>query len=185
MAFDRDELVERLADALADNPGCTMKELAEAVGISKASLHRIYTNKENICQILVDKERQIFADIQVVLQRTDSDWLADLQEIIGLLADNGPFVRCMGRETLPVQLTEEEWDHIDQKLTGFFRKGREAGLLQGDFSSTDMNDIFIGLITGLIESMGMRQSSPGKVKRIVYEALLGGIYRPLEISTKK
>ncbi len=185
MAFDRDELVEKLADALADNPGCTMKELAEAVGISKASLHRIYTNKENICQILVDKERQILADVCEVLQREKSDWLADLQEIIGLFADNAPFVRCMGRETLPVQVTEAEWERFDQVLTGFFRRGKEAGLLQGDFSSTDMNDIFFGLVTGLIETMGMRQSSPGAVKRIVYEALLGGIYRPLEILTKK
>ncbi|SHK49422.1 transcriptional regulator, LacI family [Selenomonas ruminantium] len=181
MAFDRDELVEKLADALADNPGCTMKELAEAVGISKASLHRIYTNKANICQLLVEKERQVLADVSAVLKRENSDWLDDLQDIIGLFADNGPFVRCMGRETLPVQVTEAEWDAFDQELTAFFRKGREAGLLQGDFSSTDMNDIFFGLITGLIESMGMRKSSPGAVKRIVYEALLGGIYRPLTI----
>lgn len=181
MAFDRDELVEKLADALADNPGCTMKELAEAVGISKASLHRIYTNKANICQLLVEKERQVLADVSAVLKRENVDWLENLQDIIGLFADNGPFVRCMGRETLPVQVTEAEWDEFDQELTAFFRKGREAGLLQGDFSSTDMNDIFFGLITGLIESMGMRKSNPGAVKRIVYEALLGGIYRPLSI----
>ena len=87
----------------------------------------------------------------------------------------------MGRETLPGQVSEEEWDAFDRELSGFFRRGKEKGILQGDFSSTEMNDIFFGLITGLIESMSMRQSNPRAVKRIAYDALLGGIYRPLSL----
>lgn len=68
MAYDRDELLAKMADALADNPGCTMKELAETVGISKASLHRIYTNKENICQQLGEKEQEILKDLKAVIK---------------------------------------------------------------------------------------------------------------------
>lgn len=98
------------------------------------------------------------------------------------MADNAPFVRCMGRETLPGQVSEAEWEDFDKDLSGFFRRGKEEGILKGDFSSTEMNDIFFGLITGLIESMSMRQSNHRAVKRIAYDALLGGIYRPLDIS---
>lgn len=181
MAFDRNELLEKLADALADNPGATMKELAETAGISKASLHRIYTNKENICRLIVDKNREIFREFVVIMQHSGADWLADLQRAIDLLVDNSAYVRYLGRDVFWTEVTEAEWDVIDQEITGFFRKGKELGVVRGDFSSTDMNDIFIGLITGMVESMGMRKSSPGAVKRIVYEALLGGIYRPLTI----
>ncbi len=46
MAFDREELLDRLAMALVANPGSTMQELADSAGISKASLHRIYSTKE-------------------------------------------------------------------------------------------------------------------------------------------
>ncbi|WP_029542512.1 TetR/AcrR family transcriptional regulator [Selenomonas sp. AB3002] len=182
MAYDRDELLAKMADALADNPGCTMKELAETVGISKASLHRIYTNKENICQQFGGKEQEILRDIKAIINEKKSPWLEDLQAIIDILADNAPFVRCMGREPLPGQVSEAEWEEFDKDLSGFFRRGKEEGILKGDFSSTEMNDIFFGLITGLIESMSMRQSNPRAVKRIAYDALLGGIYRPLDIS---
>ena len=181
MAFDREELLEKMAGALADNPGCTIKELADAVGISKASLHRIYTNKQNICELLAAEERMVLREVRELLQEEHEDWLADLQEIIEIFVNNANYVRCMGRETLPCSLSEAEWEEFDGVLTSFFRRGKEAGILLGDFSSTDMNDIFIGLITGVIESMGMRNSNPAVVKRIVYEALLGGIYRPLEI----
>lgn len=180
MAFDRDELLARLAGALAENPGSTMKELAEATGISKASLHRIYTNKENICTLIVQENKRIFQELCAILQSGSPNWLAALQAAIDLLVDNRDYVRCLGRDSFWTEVTEAEWDVFDREITQFFRKGKEAGILQGDFSITDMNDIFIGLVTGMIESMSMRQSSPETVKRIVYEALLGGILRPLE-----
>lgn len=181
MAFDREELLAKLAGALADNPGSTMKELAEATGISKASLHRIYTNKENICTLIVQKNKNIFQQLCAIMQEAEPDWLGALQASIDLLVDNSPFVRCLGRDIFWTDVMEAVWEVFDQEITKFFCKGKEAGIVKSDFSSTDMNDLFIGLVTGMIESMSMRQSSPQTVKRIVYEALLGGIYRPLEI----
>ena len=55
MAFDREELLEKLAMALVANPGSTMKELADSAGISKASLHRIYSTKEKLQTIIIER----------------------------------------------------------------------------------------------------------------------------------
>ncbi len=82
MAFDREALLEKLAMAILQNPGITMGELALHTGISKASLHRIYSTKENLQKIIIDKISEFFLHIHNTINEGSSDFMNDLEKLV-------------------------------------------------------------------------------------------------------
>ena len=175
MAFDRDELLEKLAWALAKNPGSSMKDLAEEVGISKASLHRIYSTRESLCQTLVERTKEIFEGTMKITRREHGDFEADLKELISFHVQHSAFVLFSGRDAFVQMIEEAEWERYDEELAAFFRAGKEAGVWQADFSSEEMRDIFMSLVIGIMEH-NLWDGTYGKsAERLIYRALLGGI----------
>ena len=175
MAFDRDELLEKLARALAKNPGSSMKELAEEVGISKASLHRIYSTRESLCQTLVAQTKNIFDNMIDITSREHNDFLADLKELISFHVENSAFVLFIGRDAFVRMIDEADWVRYDEELAAFFRAGKDAGLLLGDFSSEEMRDIFVSLVVGLLEYSLWGSRSGKAAEGLIYKAVMGGI----------
>lgn len=98
MAFDREELLKKLAMALVANPGSTMQELADSAGISKASLHRIYSTKEKLQATIVEQMRGVFAEIRRTIQKPHEDYMEALRELIAIHCRNSTYVLFIGRD---------------------------------------------------------------------------------------
>ena len=98
MAFDREELLKKLAMALAANPGSTMQELADSAGISKASLHRIYSTKEKLQATIVERVRDVFAEIRRTIQKPHEDYMEALRELVAIHCRNNTYVLFTGRD---------------------------------------------------------------------------------------
>ena len=175
MAYDRDELLTKLARALAQNPGSSMKELAEEAGISKASLHRIYSTRDSLCQTLVEHTTHILVDLMELLRREHHDFDGELKELIAFYVKHDAFVLFIGREAFVQMIDEAVWDSCDEALASFFRGGKEAGAWRADFSSEEMRDIFRSLVVGILEH-NLWDGKYGKTaEKLIYRALLGGI----------
>lgn len=177
MAFDREELLEKLAMALARNPGSTMQELAVSAGISKASLHRIYSTKENLQATIVERMRVVFAEIRQVLRRSHGDYVQDLQELVAVHCRNSTYVLFTGRDDFFAMIREEEWDSYYDDLELFFREGQERGILTLDLSAGVIGDVFISLVTGLLESYLWGHLAQREMEKTILRALLGGIQK--------
>lgn len=175
MAFDREELLEKLAMALARNPGSTMQELAVSAGISKASLHRIYSTKENLQATIVERMRVVFAEIRQVLRRSHGDYVQDLQELVAVHCRNSTYVLFTGRDDFFAMIREEEWDSYYDDLELFFREGQERGILTLDLSAGVIGDVFVSLVTGLLESYLWGHLAQREMEKTILRALLGGI----------
>ena len=175
MAFDREELLEKLAMALVRNPGSTMQELAASAGISKASLHRIYSTKENLQVTIVERMREVFAEIRQILGRPHGDYMHELQELTAVHCRNSTYVLFTGRDDFFDMFGEEEWDSYYDDLEVFFREGQERGILTLDLSAGAIGDVFISLVTGLLESYLWGHLSQREMEKTILRALLGGI----------
>ena len=55
---NEEQLLKHLAVAIVEKPRSTIKELAESVEISKATLHRFCGTRENLQQILTEKSSE-------------------------------------------------------------------------------------------------------------------------------
>lgn len=177
MAFDREELLEKLAMALVANPGSTMKELADSAGISKASLHRIYSTKEKLQTIIIERMQGVFAEIRQSIQKPHEDYMEALRELIHIHCRNSTYILFIGRDDFFDMLKDEEWDDYYNDLEAFFREGQEQGLLTLDFSAGVMGDIFISLVTGLLECHLWGRLTEREMEKTILRAFMGGIVR--------
>ena len=53
--INEEKHLKNLAAAVVENPRSTLKEIAETVGISIATLHRSYGTRENLENLLITK----------------------------------------------------------------------------------------------------------------------------------
>ncbi|MBR6266871.1 MAG: hypothetical protein IKR28_00860 [Selenomonadaceae bacterium] len=74
-------------------------------------------------------------------------------------------------------IREEEWDSYYDDLEAFFREGQERGLLTLDLSAGAIGDVFISLVTGLLEAYLWGHLSKREVEKTILRALMGGIAR--------
>ena len=177
MAFDREELLKKLAMALAANPGSTMQELADSARISKASLHRIYSTKEKLQATIVERVRDVFAEIRRTIQKPHEDYMEALRELVAIHCRNSTYVLFIGRDDFFEMLQDGEWDAYYNDLEIFFREGQERGILTLDFSAGVIGDIFISLVTGLLECRLWGHLTEREMEKTILRALLGGVER--------
>lgn len=177
MAFDREELLEKLAMALVTNPGSTMKELADSAGISKASLHRIYSTKEKLQTIIIERVQSVFDEIRQSIQKPHEDYMEALRELIHIHCCNSTYILFIGRDDFFDMIKDEEWDDYYNDLEAFFREGQEQGLLTLDFSAGVIGAVFISLVTGLLECRLWGHLTEREMEKTILRALMGGVMR--------
>ncbi len=180
MAFDREALLEKLALALIENPGSTMQELADSAGISKASLHRIYSTKEKLQEIIVKRMREVFLEIRQTIQKPHEDYPEALRELVSIHCRNSTYVLFIGRDDFFAMIQDEEWDAYYNDLEIFFREGQSRGFLTLDFSAGVLGDIFISLVTGILECSLWGHLTERDREKTILRALLGGIRKSPE-----
>ncbi len=175
MSYDREELLKKLAMALIMNPGSTMQELAESAAISKASLHRIYSTREKLQAIIVERMRDVFAEIRQEIIKPHEDYMADLRELIAIHCRNSTYVLFIGRDDFFEMIQGEEWDAYYSDLETFFREGQERGILTLDLAAGVIGDVFISLVTGILESRLWGHLAERDMEKTIFRALMGGI----------
>lgn len=175
MSYDREELLKKLAMALVMNPGSTMQELAESASISKASLHRIYSKRENLEAVIVRRMRDVFAEIRTTIQKPHTDYIKDLRELVAIHCHNSTYVLFIGRDDFFEMIQGEEWDAYYSDLETFFREGQERGILTLDLAAGVIGDVFISLVTGILESRLWGHLAERDMEKTIFRALMGGI----------
>ena len=175
MAFDREALLEKLATALVANPGSTMQELADKAGISKASLHRIYSTKEKLQATIVERVRGVFTEIRRTIRKPHEDYREALRDLVAIHCQNSTYVLFTGRDDFFALIGDKQWDDYYNDLEIFFREGQERGILTLDFSAGVIGDIFISLVTGILECSLWGHLTQRELEKTILRALLGGV----------
>lgn len=77
-----ERLIKALAVAIVDRPRATLKELAEAAGVSKATLHRFCGTRDNLVQMLEDHGETVLNQIIQACDLEHAEPLEALQRLI-------------------------------------------------------------------------------------------------------
>src|SRR4051794_19946795 len=65
MAVTREQIMKAAIQHLNENPVASMAQLAEAVGISRATLHRHFSNRDDLMIALGHRAHEQWAQVQV------------------------------------------------------------------------------------------------------------------------
>jgi AcrR family transcriptional regulator len=142
----------------------TMDDLAEELGMSKKTLYVCFPSKSALLKsVLLNK----FDDIETELQRITadcSDVPAALHRLLACVQRHTeeiqpPFVRDIQRDAPEIfQLIERRRQQVIQRHFGkLFERGRRAGILRKDISTTLIIEILLGATQALLNPPKMTE----------------------------
>ena len=176
MAFNREDLLQQLTLNLAINPGITMTELANVSGISKASLHRIYSTRENLQKIIIQRVKEVYAEISQILNQDHSDYMKDLKNLITAFCNNRIYILFIMRDVFTDCIDENYWNKHDKELADFFGEGQNKGLLNKNFSAEIIANIFLGSLTWLLHmQLEKNNISQQDLENVILQTFLNGV----------
>jgi AcrR family transcriptional regulator len=143
----------------------TMDDLAEELGMSKKTLYACFSSKAALLEaVLLDKFRNIEADLTRITSKSSADALAALHRLLACLQAHTeeiqpPFVRDIRREAPEMfQLVQSHRRKVIERHFGkIFEEGRRAGIIRKDIPSRLMIEILLGVTEAIMNPPKMAE----------------------------
>lgn len=173
----RDELLRAAADFLGRRPNATQDEVATAVGVSRATLHRHFSGRRAMMEAL---EELAIAEMRTVLKsvRLQDGPPADaLGRLVAACQPVSPFLALLYSQSqdLDPDTTLEVWDKIDSEITALFLRGQRDGDFRPDLPAAWLTEAFYSLIGATEWAIQAGRVGARDFDRIIIDLLLNGV----------
>lgn len=177
----REDALRKLAEALVRQPRASMEQLAQALGVSRATLHRLVSSRDelikDISTLAVDACTGCFASVQ--LEEGPADEV--LRRLIEALTPNAGLYLFLRRQRADLAATlEDDWQCERDRLTRFFQRGQEHGAFRVDVSAQWLVDALGALLNAAAEAAYEGRLAPADMNHVVCSVLLDGARRSPE-----
>ncbi|MFA7664567.1 MAG: chalcone isomerase family protein [Burkholderiaceae bacterium] len=181
MSTVRERLMHEIAAVLAGQPRLPMEQLAQAVGTSRATLHRMFPTREAIvseilaraveeCQAAIEAAAIDEGPVEPALRRLIDGFMANTEFFL--------FLRSAGNEHFESSdAILEAFEPHQQRVIALFRRGQEAGSLRVDLSAQWMHDAMAGLLYEAACAMRAGRLAAADAPDFVVSLLLDGTRR--------
>lgn len=156
MAIKSDELalMRSLAVAMVTQPRGSLQELAQAVGISKATLYRFSRTRDQLFAKLMTQCLQLQQRVVAGVRDVPAD--KALPVMIQAYVDEKEFTSFVSAYWValedPTHPEMPEWEECLEALDQFFLRGQREGHFRLDTPAPALSDMFISTIAGLIDA---------------------------------
>lgn len=169
-----------LALALSENPGATLQELAQAAGVSRATLYRFAPTREQLLdtvkqcvlqvmsQLLDDAGLETRPPLEALRQLT-ALYIAEKEFCAFLITQYVPYSTAHSRTPIP----DEYYVH-EQRLDNFFQQGQATGVFRSDVPCRWLTDLYFGFIQVLSESEHRGRIARADMQMLFEEMFLNG-----------
>ena len=151
-----DRLLKSLAVAFVEHPRATLKQLADAAGTSKATLHRLCGTRDNLLEMLavhalsalnqvIDDSKLDEADSLTALKRLINDHLAHRELLVFLMFEYRP-------DSCGPKAEGNSWGYYEEALDAFFLRGQHAGVFRIDISAPMLTELFSAILYGIVDA---------------------------------
>ncbi|WP_395505556.1 TetR/AcrR family transcriptional regulator [Ectopseudomonas hydrolytica] len=151
-----ERLLKALAVATVNRPRATLKELAEAAGVSKATLHRFCGTRDNLVKMLEHYGKTVLKQTIAAADLERTEPLAALRILIGEhLKHRELLVFLMFQyrpDTFGPEAEDRYWQSYMDALDAFFLRGQQQGVLRIDISAVVLTELFTTLIYGMVDA---------------------------------
>lgn len=144
------QLLKKLTVAITENPRATTGELAQAAGISRATLNRFCGSRENLMRMIGSQaQTALDAIIRIAVSSEESADIA-LGKLINAHFENQEYLIfvCATHSSLD----DEIWNDYLNALDTFVCRGQEAGIFRSDFSPQMLAEFLVSTICCVIDA---------------------------------
>lgn len=150
MTTNDEQLIKLLAVAVVDNPRSTLKELAESVGISKATLHRFCGTRDKLEILLKQKS---YASMQYVVEVAEKDYTDYVDGVKSLIDAHFRSKEYLRYSCSFINCSEDEhWLRYAKAIDSFFLRAQKQGVIRIDLSVPTLTDLLLSVIYGVFDS---------------------------------
>lgn len=176
MALSRDDLLRAAADFLGRRPNATQDEIAAAVGVSRATLHRHFAGRPALMAAL---EELAVAEMRDVLEeaRLQEDSAIDaLRRLVTACEPVSPYLALLYSQSqeLDFDSTLDAWQEIDTAITDLFLRGQRDGDFRPELPAAWLTEALYGLIGGTAWSVRAGRAAARDFNRLILDLLLNG-----------
>ncbi|GAA3655485.1 TetR/AcrR family transcriptional regulator [Nonomuraea antimicrobica] len=183
MAVTRDQLMKAAIHHLNENPSASMAQLAEAVGISRATLHRHFTSRDELMLALGHRAHEQWEQAQVssgLAEATASDdpevvgrALHTLLDRLTEVADEYGFGLTDYAMVVHPELKRRS-DELEEREIAFYATAQRVGVLRADLSARWVSCTVYGLLVAVRESLRRGDVARREAPRLVLATFLNG-----------
>ncbi|MFK0090323.1 TetR/AcrR family transcriptional regulator [Pseudomonas sp. NPDC090755] len=151
-----ERLLKALADAIVVHPRATLKELAEAAGVSKATLHRFCGTRDNLVSMLENYGEQILTQVIDNADLDNPDSVTALHRLIVEHLKHREMMIFLLFQYRPDSFDESDasrpWRAYADTLDAFFLRGQQAGAFRIDISAAVFTEMFLSMVYGIVDA---------------------------------
>ncbi len=171
-----------LAEALTRQPSASMEQLAQAIGVSRATLHRMVSSREELISAI---ERFAYESCLQAISTVNLEEGSAVQALRRLVQELHPhailflFLQRHVHSQGCLQL-QGDWTRQRELLVRFFRRGQELGEFRADISAQWCVDVMSALLQAAADAVRAERLARADVEHAVISVLLSGISRRQE-----
>lgn len=168
-------IVEGAMRVLADRPGASMTEIAEASGLGRATLYRHFRSRADLVRAIQRHALDAAGAAVDACDLGEHPAPVALEKAIAALVGVGDRYRVLGREaSLDPSLLERQFT-VARPLLETIRRGRRAGELRADLPAAWMLASMANLLVLALREISAGRLGAGDAVHIVTTTLLDGI----------
>lgn len=173
-----DSLFKALAVAIVDQPRASLKCLADSVGVSKATLHRLCGTREQLVDQLMTHTSQVMLELLESIDMKTANPAEALRTLIERHLAERELMLFLIFQYTPDALRWADryspWKAYVDGLDAFFLHGQQRGLFRIDVPAPVLADLFASLLCGMIDSERVGRAAPAGSARTVELFFLDG-----------
>jgi TetR/AcrR family transcriptional regulator, mexCD-oprJ operon repressor len=179
MARDREKVLRAAADFLGRRPNATQDEIAAAVGVSRATLHRYFSGR---AALLEDLDQFAIAHLRDALEtaRGQEGSAADaLRRLVTACEPVSGYLNLLYTQSQDFENNrpKEAWAEIDAEVRELFLRGQRDGEFRPDLNAFWLTEAFFNLMAGAAWVVSVGGAGRREFTDMVTDLLLRGVSR--------
>ncbi len=175
--MNRDLLLRAAADFVSRRPTATQDEIAAAIGVSRATLHRHFNGREALLEAL---EQLAIADLRGALEKSGWREGSPADGLRQLVAACEPVVGYVAllhtrNEADDGRQSRAGWNEIKAEIEEFFLRGQQAGVFRPDVTAGWLTEAFCSLVSGAGWSIQLGRAASRDFTSMITELLSHGV----------
>lgn len=177
MAMDQDRLLRAAAAFLGRRPNATQDEIASAIGISRATLHRYFAGRAALIEAL---EQLALSQVRTALNNArwrEGPAAHALQRLVAACEPVSGYLTLLYTHSQEFDIDElkQGWAEIDGEIRELFLRGQRDGEFRPDLTATWLTEAFYNLVAGAGWSIRSGRAAPRDFTEMITELLLRGV----------
>jgi AcrR family transcriptional regulator len=180
MPTTRDELLRAAADFLGRRPNATQDEIATAIGVSRATLHRHFAGRVALMEALEDLAIAEMREVLDNVRLDDGSAVDALRRLVAACEPVSPYMALLYSQSqdLDFDSTLEAWQEIDSEITRLFQRGQRDGAFRPDLTAAWLTEAFYSLVGGTAWAIRAGRVAGRDFDRLITDLLLNGVRTP-------